>query len=158
MPGIEFTGQEVATGEQVASFDVLGRQRWDGGLRADLTARDAAGRVIVVEAQIGEADHAHLGKLMAYATAMKAGLAVWVVAAMEPPFLREHLDVLSEHSEAFAGRRQFAAVTVTLEAGPSPVPLPIDVPLIPRMRAAPRLAEPGVWRGPRITWSTARWG
>lgn len=144
VPGIEFTGQEVPIGEQVASFDVLGRRRWDGGLRADLTARDAAGRVIVVEAQIGEADHDHLGKLMTYATALRAGIAVWAVAAMEPPFLREHLDALSEHSEAFEGSRQFAAVTVTLESDPSPVPLPIDVPLIPRMRAAPRLAEPGV--------------
>jgi hypothetical protein len=83
-------------------------------------------------------------KLMTYATALRAGIAVWAVAAMEPPFLREHLDALSEHSEAFEGSRQFAAVTVTLESDPSPVPLPIDVPLIPRMRAAPRLAEPGV--------------
>ena len=147
MPGIEFTGQEVATGQQVASVDVLGRQRWDGGLRVDLTARDAAGRVIVIEAQIGEADHAHLGKLMAYATAMEAGLAVWVVAAMEPPFLSEHLDVLSELSEAFAGRRRFAAVTVTPEAGPSPVPLPIDVPLIPRMRQATGAATCGLCGG-----------
>lgn len=64
VPGIVFTGQEVPAGERVLSFDVLGRQRWDGGLRADLTARDAAGRVIVVEAQVGEADHDHLGKLI----------------------------------------------------------------------------------------------
>jgi len=48
---------------------------------------------------------------------------------MEPPFLREHPDALSEHSEAFAGRRQFAAVTVTLESDPSPVPTSAGVPL-----------------------------
>jgi hypothetical protein len=39
VPGIKFTGQEVPIGERVASFDILGRQRWDGGMRADLTAR-----------------------------------------------------------------------------------------------------------------------
>jgi hypothetical protein len=134
--GIELTGQEVPAGEQVASFDSLGRQRWDGALRADLTGRDAGGRVIVIEAQIGVADREHLGKLMAYWTALDAGIVVWAVAAMEPPFLREHLDFLSSLNEAYAGSSQFPAVTVTLESGPSPVPLSPDVPLIPRMRRA----------------------
>jgi hypothetical protein len=136
VPGIEFTGQEVPAGERAASLDVLGRQRWDGGVRVDLTARDAAGRVIVIEAQIGAADHDHLGKLMTYAAALRADIAVWAVAAMEPPFLREHLEVLGERNEECAGRRLFAAVTVTLESDPSPVPLPPGVPLTPRMRQA----------------------
>ena len=61
MPGIEFTGRTVVIGDQVAGFDRLGRQRWNGGLRADLTARDAQGRAIVIEAQLGSADHDHLG-------------------------------------------------------------------------------------------------
>jgi hypothetical protein len=55
---------------------------------------------------------------------------------MEPPFLREHLDFLSSLNEVYAGSRQFAAVTVTLESDPSPLPLSPGVPLIPRMRRA----------------------
>jgi hypothetical protein len=61
VPGLEVTGREVAIGERVASSDILGRTRWDGGLRPDLIARDAHGRDIVIEAQFGPADHDHLG-------------------------------------------------------------------------------------------------
>jgi hypothetical protein len=82
------------------------------------------------------ADHEHLGKLMAYSTALRADIAVWAVAAVEPPFLREQLDFLSSLNEVYAGSRQFAAVTVTLESDPSPVPLSQGAPLIPRMRRA----------------------
>lgn len=91
VPGLEVTGREVMAGEQVAGFDVLGRRRWDGGVRPALIARDAHGGVIVIEAQLGVADHDHLGKLVAYVQAVQAGVAVWAVAAAEPPFLREHL-------------------------------------------------------------------
>jgi hypothetical protein len=73
---------------------------------------------------------------MAYATTMEAGVAVWAVAAMEPPFLREHLAVLAELGQVHAGSRQYAAVTVTLESDPSPVPLSPGVPLLPRVRQA----------------------
>jgi hypothetical protein len=136
VPGIEFTGREVVIGEQVAGFDYLGRQRWNGGLRADLTARDARGRAIVIEAQFGPADHDHLGKLVSYATALPADVAVWAVAALEPPFLREHLDVLADLNQAYADRRHFIAVTVTLQSDPGPDPQSPDVPLLPRMRPA----------------------
>ena len=33
---------------------------------------------------------------MSYAPALPADLAVWAVANLEPPFLREHLDVLAD--------------------------------------------------------------
>ena len=126
----------MAIGEQVASFDSLGRRRWDGGLRLDLTARDADRRAVVIEAQLGPADHDHLGKLVAYASTAQADIAVWVVAAAHRPFLREHLDTLADLNEAFTGRRQFIAVTVTLESARSPVPLAPGQPLIPRFSRA----------------------
>lgn len=107
----------------MAGFDRLGRQRWDDGVRPDLIARDAHGRVVVIEAQLGDADHDHLGKLVAYAHAVQAGVAMWAVAAAEPPFRREHLDALAGLNEAFDSRRRFTAVTVTLESEPSPVPV-----------------------------------
>jgi hypothetical protein len=44
------------------------------------------------------------------------------VAAVESPFLREHIDALAGLNEAFADRRRFTAVTVTLESDASPVP------------------------------------
>jgi hypothetical protein len=136
VPGLEVTGREVAAGERVLSLDRLGRQRWDGGVRPDLIARDAQGRVVVIEAQLGDADHDHLGKLVTYAHAVQADVAVWAVAAAEPPFLREHLDALAGLNEAFGSRRRFTAVTVTLESEASPVPVARGAPLLPRMRRA----------------------
>ena len=127
VPGLEVTGREVAAGKQVLSFGRRGRQRRDGGMRPDLIARDADGRAVVIEAQLGKADHDHLGKLVTYALATEAA-AVWAVAAAEPPFLREHLDVLADLNEAFAGRRRFTAVTVTLNQSPAP-----GASLLPRM-------------------------
>lgn len=119
---LEVAGREVAVGERVLSFDGLGRRRWDGGVRPDLIARDARGRVVVIEAQLGKADHDHLGKLVTYADAVQAEVAVWAVAAAEPPFFREHLDALAGLNEAFGSRRRFTAVTVMLESEPSPAP------------------------------------
>ena len=127
---------EVAAGERVLSFDRLGRQRWDGGVRPDLIARDAHGRAVVIEAHLGDADHDYLGKLVTYAHAVQASVALWAVAAAEPPFRREQLDALTGLNEVFAGRRRFTAVTVTLGSEPSPVPVSPGAPLLPRMRRA----------------------
>lgn len=71
---------------------------------------------------------------MTYAQAAQASVAVWAVAAAEPPFLHEHLDALAGLNEAFAGRRRFTAVTVTLESEASSVPSPAGAPLLPQMR------------------------
>jgi hypothetical protein len=136
VPGLEVTGREAAGGEQVLSVDRLGRQRRDGGIRPDLIARDARGRAVVIEAQIGDADHDHLGKLVTYAHAAQASVAVWAVAAAEPPFRREHLDALAGLNESFAGRRRFTAVIVTLESEASPFPPATGAPLLPRMTRA----------------------
>ena len=96
----------------------------------------AQNRAVVIEAQLGDADHDHLGKLVTYAHAVQAAVAVWAVAAAEPPFLREHLDALAGLNEAFGSRRRFTAVTVTLESEPSPVPVAPGAPLLPRMSPA----------------------
>lgn len=149
LPGLEAIGREVVTGDRVAGSDRVGRLRWDGGLRADLTARDERGRTVVIEAQLGLADHGHLGQLITYATALQADVAVWAVAAAEPPFLAEHLDALAELTRAFCGSRQFAAVTVTLESDRSPVPLPLDEAVSPRVRCAGRPPPAAPARLPR---------
>ncbi|MEU3036559.1 hypothetical protein [Streptomyces griseoaurantiacus] len=55
-----------------------------GGVRPEITARDEAGRCVVIEAQYGPADHRHLGRLLTYGRATGAALAVWVVADLDP--------------------------------------------------------------------------
>lgn len=130
---LELSGREVPVGEQVLAMDVLGRSRWDGGLRLDIDARDERGRRVVIESQFGKADHAHLGKLVTYACAAQAALAVWVVADEDPVFYAEHLEALAELNALYAGRREFRVVALTLESVPRPVPV-FDDPLIPHLR------------------------
>jgi hypothetical protein len=131
--GLEVTGREVVTGYQRGEADALGRSGWRGGLRMDLTARDADGRFVVAEGQFDEGDHAHLGKLVTYARAERADVAVWIIAGIGPVWGGEDLEALAELNELFAGRRQFCAVAVTLESRPGPVP-DWEAPLAPRLR------------------------
>jgi hypothetical protein len=131
--GLAVTGQEVVIGHRRGAADVLGRWGWRGGLRMDLTARDADGRFIVVEAQFDESDHGHLGKLVTYACQAQADAAVWVIAGLDPVWGGEDLETLDELNNAFAGRRRFDAVAVTLESERGPV-ADREAPLAPRLR------------------------
>jgi hypothetical protein len=134
MDGVEFTGREIVIGEQVLRDDILGRARFMGGLRADAVARDEHGQLIIIEAQLGPADHTHLGQLVTYAHAARATAAVWVVAGTDPSFFAEQLSALAELNEVFAGRRLFSAIAITLESQPRPERPAPDDPLLPRMR------------------------
>lgn len=71
---------------------------------------------------------------MTYAHAAQADIAVWMVADKEPEFYHKQLTALDELNHAFAGRRLFSAVTVTLESEPRPDPPAEDAPLLPRIR------------------------
>ena len=135
IPQMQFVLHEAVIGEQRLDTDALDRWRWTGGLRLDLAARDVHGRLIVIEAQLGDGDHSHLGQLVTYASVMRADVAVWVVAHHEPPFYEEHLAALAELNEAFSGRRRFYAVAASVESQPRAGVAP-DGPLRPRLRRA----------------------
>jgi hypothetical protein len=132
--GLRFTRREAIVGCQAVTSDVHGRLGPRGGLRLDLAARDEQDRTIVIEAQFGVGDHTHLGQLVTYACAAQADAAVWMVAGTDPAFCHEHLTALAELNRAFAGRRLFSAVAVTLESEPLPAPPTGDEPLHPRLR------------------------
>ncbi|MCR5259559.1 MAG: hypothetical protein K6E40_15590, partial [Desulfovibrio sp.] len=51
-----------------------------GGYRADVLAHEeGTGRRIIVENQLGETDHDHLGKLIVYASGKDAEIVIWIV-------------------------------------------------------------------------------
>ena len=131
---LECTGREVVIGERWIAPGRNGREQIVGGMRLDVAARDDRGRLVIVEAQIGQADHQHLGQLVTYASAASAHLAVWVVADVEPVFSADHLAALVELNEALAGRREFHVVAVTVESAPGPLLTEAEVPLSPRLR------------------------
>ncbi|MGW0827028.1 hypothetical protein [Streptomyces sp. NPDC002845] len=129
---LEYVGRETPVGERWTHTDRRGRDRLVGGIRPDVTARDESGRLVVIEAQFGPADHQHLGQLVTYGRATQAAIVAWVVADFDPVFSADHLDALAELNEVLAGRRRFAVVAVTVESDPSPVPPAADAALIPR--------------------------
>jgi hypothetical protein len=65
----------------------------------DILAQEVdGGRTVVVENQLGDSDHDHLGKLLAYASGVDADVAVWI----SPEFHDEHTDAvgwLNENSK-----------------------------------------------------------
>ncbi|MFF7098498.1 hypothetical protein ACFY9A_39985 [Streptomyces rubradiris] len=95
MQRLECVGREVPVGERWTHTDRCGRERVVGGVRPDITARDESGRLVVIEAQFGPADHKHLGQLLTYGSATGADFVVWVVADIDPAFGADHLKTVS---------------------------------------------------------------
>lgn len=67
-----------------------------GGYAVDLYAKDLnTGRWVIIENQLDQTDHSHMGQLMAYAAGKEAGVIIWI----SPRFRDEHrqtLDWLNE--------------------------------------------------------------
>jgi hypothetical protein len=70
-----------------------------GPFAVDLAGKDlGSGRVVIVENQLEQTDHGHLGQLLAYASGLDAAVVVWV----SPRFRDEHrqaLDWLNAHTD-----------------------------------------------------------
>lgn len=89
------------------------------GLRADLLARDGAGDLVVIEAQMGRTDARHLGQLVTYAAADAVASLIWVVADLsgEQSVRTEHIRALAWLNAACAASRvRFAAVEASVES------------------------------------------
>lgn len=108
------------------------------GMRADLVAYDAAGRLVVVEAQMSRTDARHLGQLVTYAAADEISLLVWVIADLsdEDCVRIEHARALTWLNAGFAAMGvRFVAVEATVESDWHPAGTePDDAELRPRLR------------------------
>lgn len=72
-------------------LEVRGREVAVGNFLVDLLAHDLSrDRVVVIENQLERTDHDHLGKLITYASGLKASVVVWV----SPEFREEHRSAL----------------------------------------------------------------
>jgi hypothetical protein len=60
------------------------REKNVGDFSAHLFAEDEAGRRVIIENQLEETDHQHLGQLLTYLTFLDADLAIWVTADARP--------------------------------------------------------------------------
>ena len=118
-----------------------------GTYAVDLYAKDLnTGRWVIIENQLEQTDHTHLGQLMTYGAGKEAGVVIWI----SPKFRDEHrqaldwLNEITEGSVSFFGielevlqiGKSLLAPHLKLVAQPSEWPEPIIRPgLSPRQRA-----------------------
>ncbi|MCS4101256.1 DUF4268 domain-containing protein [Salinibacter ruber] len=75
------------------------REKNVGTFSVDLVAEDGSGRRVIIENQLEETDHKHLGQVLTYLTFLDAKVAVWVTAEARP----EHVSAVSWLNENASG-------------------------------------------------------
>ena len=65
-------------------FSDVEREQSAGDFHVDLIAKDDEGNTVVVENQLEKSNHDHLGKIITYAAALDAKIAVWIVSSPRP--------------------------------------------------------------------------
>ncbi|NKE37468.1 DUF4268 domain-containing protein [Natronococcus sp. JC468] len=111
---------DVLNEELGTSFTVLEREKHTPtGFSIDLVVEDEDERTEgVIECQLGESDHDHLGKLLTYLTAFDSDIAVWIVRTPRYEHKRA-VEWLNESSE-----KEFYIVTIEgIEVSGSTAPL-----------------------------------
>ena len=69
-----------------------------GGYKLDILARDiGSGHSVVIENQLGDTDHTHLGQLLTYMAGFDANVIVWIAKAFRDEH-REALDMLNHRT------------------------------------------------------------
>lgn len=122
-------------------------ERSAAGCRADIVCRDAAsGLPVVIEAQLGRSDHAHLGQLMAYATAFDAGAAIWLA----PEFRDIHREALDRLNLQAGGAVRWYGLAVEMWAVDDSLPAPRFV-VVAEPSDPPAPAHPAAsWRPAQV--------
>ena len=106
-----------------------------GRFRADILCRDrSTGGAVVIEAQLGHSDHAHLGQVLAYATGLSDAAAVWIATR----FHKEHCAIVERlNSPDGAGYRCFAVEMRLWKIGASLIAPQFNVLARPGARSVP---------------------
>jgi len=104
-----------------------------GDFAVDLYAKDLnTGRWVIIENQLEQTDHAHLGQLMTYGAGKEAGVVIWI----SPRFRDEHREALNWLNEITEKSVSFFGIELeVLQIGKSL--------LAPNLRL---VAQPSEWR------------
>ncbi|MCA8939666.1 MAG: DUF4268 domain-containing protein [Planctomycetes bacterium] len=119
---------EDAIGIEFGNADVE-REQPAGRFKVDLVTTDARGRRVIIENQFENSNHDHLGKLITYAAAYDADVAIWVCEVPRPEHTeavnwlnkRPECDFYLVRLEAVRIGESAPAANFTLISGPSEV-------------------------------------
>lgn len=85
------------------------REVYVGQFRADIVCSNTTdASVVVIENQLRESDHNHLGQLLTYAAGLGASTAIWIAAS----FKNEHRDALNVINKLDPGRLKIFGVEI----------------------------------------------
>ena len=92
-------------------LEVIATEYPVGNLSLDLRAKDHnSSKTVIIENQLGKADHSHLGQLLAYAAGLDAKIIIWIADEFRDEY-RQVLEWLNEQTPTEIG---FFAVIVEL--------------------------------------------
>lgn len=113
-------------------IELSGKEEPVGTFAVDLFGRDVqTGQPAIIENQLEDSDHRHLGQLVTYASGLKAGLIVWVA----PRFRPEHQEALKWLNEISAESVSFFGIELEI--------LEINGHRAPNFKL---VAEPNAWQ------------
>lgn len=124
--GLQALNEILPAKWQLASAEY---QQPAGDLFVDVLGHTVTGAAIVVEVQLGQSDHDHLGKLLTYCSVYGAEAAVWVVGSARPEHVAA-INLLNQSAlaefylvklEAVSVDGSAAAAYLTHITGPAPV-------------------------------------
>ena len=102
-------------------LDPLEKEMEVGQFYADIVCRNTAdSSLVVIENQLGETDHDHLGKVLTYAAELRAATVIWVAAE----FASEHSNALNWLNENMSDHFQFFGVKLELIKVDKSLPTP----------------------------------
>lgn len=103
------------------TLDVVAQEERVGPFRADILCKDSdSEQFVLIENQLEQTDHGHLGQLLTYAAGLKAVTVVWVAAK----FREEHRAALDWLNDATRDGLNFFGVEVKLYRIGSSAPAP----------------------------------
>ncbi len=100
-------------------LETVGLEQRAGSFNIDVVAEDADGRVVVIENQLEQSDHEHLGKLLTYLTLREAKVGIWIAA--DPR--QEHAQTITWLNESSAADFYMLKVEAVRIGDSEPAPL-----------------------------------
>ncbi|WP_187830307.1 DUF4268 domain-containing protein [Siccirubricoccus phaeus] len=92
-----------------------------GSFACDIEARDTgSGRRVIIENQLSETDHGHLGQLITYAAGLEAGVVVWIAPKVREEH-REAIDFLNRHTRETVDFFMIALEVISISGSPPAV-------------------------------------